>query len=140
MFNIYTMEEKVLDILKDLGFKVVILEDLGYEFIYEGIRYVFLTHEHDANLITISIPSVYSKENDRLMECFELMYKINNTISCVKTNFYKNSIWLSYEYQIIGGEDLKPVVANMISQLYKAWDYTRVTKRFLRYCFDEYGK
>lgn len=140
MFNIYTMEEKVLDILKDLGFKVVILEDLGYEFIYEGIRYVFLTHEHDSDLITISIPSVYSKEDDRLMECFELMYKINNTISCVKTNFYKNSIWLSYEYQIIGGEDLKPVVANMISQLYKAWDYTRVTKRFLRYCFDEYGK
>lgn len=135
-----TTEEKVLDILKDLGFKVVILEDLGYEFTYEGIKYVFLTYEHDADLITISIPSVYNMEDGRLMECFELFYKINNTISCVKANFYKNSIWLSYEYQILGDEDLKPVVANMISQLFKAWDYTRVTKRFLRNCFDEYGK
>lgn len=118
------MKEKVLNALKNLGFETEGLGQFGYGFDYEGIHFVWIDSD-DEELLTIAIPGVLDKEDNSDLKFYQLMDKLNSVLKYIKVNEYGDSMWLFYERQIIGEEDLEQVLPHMIVHLEQALRHLR---------------
>ena len=111
------MKEKILEALRELGFE---LEEIGgnaYGFQYEGRNYLYVHTEEDEDFLNITLPAVMEMEDENDVCFYQIMDKINSTLKYVKANVFNDSMWLSYERELFGGEDLKQVIGRMIIHL-----------------------
>lgn len=118
------MNEKILNALHNLGFETEKLGQFGYGFDYEGIHFVWIDSD-DEELLTIAIPGVLDKEDNSDLKFYQLMDKLNSVLKYIKVNEYGDSMWLFYERQIIGEEDLEQVLPHMIVHLEQALRHLR---------------
>lgn len=118
------MNEKILNALNNLGFETEKLGQFGYGFDYEGIHFVWIDSD-DEELLTIAIPGVLDKEDNSELKFYQLMDKLNSVLKYIKVNEYGDSMWLFYERQIIGEEDLEQVLPHMIVHLEQALRHLR---------------
>ena len=118
------MNEKILNALNNLGFETEKLGQFGYGFDYEGIHFVWIDSD-DEELLTIAIPGVLDKEDNSDLKFYQLMDKLNSVLKYIKVNEYGDSMWLFYERQIIGEEDLEQVLPHMIVHLEQALRHLR---------------
>ena len=118
------MNEKILNALHNLGFETDKLGQFGYGFDYEGIHFVWIDSD-DEELLTIAIPGVLDKEDNSDLKFYQLMDKLNSVLKYIKVNEYGDSMWLFYERQIIGEEDLEQVLPHMIVHLEQALRHLR---------------
>lgn len=119
------MKEKILEILRELGFKLEELEGLGYGFSYEGLNYVYIPVDDDESFINITVPSVFDFNPNNVLKCYDVLNNINSTVKYAKAYKVNNSVWLFYEREVVNDEDLKQVIIHMIFRLDIAMDYVR---------------
>ena len=111
------MKEQILDAFKALGFEMEEMEGLGYGFQYEGKHYLYMYNEDDEDFLNISIPAVLDLDDENNVGFYQVMDKLNSTLKYVKANKLNDSMWLFYERELFGGEDLKQVLSRMILHL-----------------------
>ena len=111
------MKEKILEAFRDLGFKLEEEEGMGYCFKYEGLNLLYMYNENDEEFLNIALPGIIDVEEDRMLQICALLEKINSTLKYVKTYMLGNSVWLFYERELFGEEDLMTVISRMILHL-----------------------
>ena len=111
------MKEKILNVFETLGFQLEEMEGFGYGFRYEGINYLFMPNEDDEEFLNIAIPAILEINEDNVHAAHMLMDKLNSTLKYVKANKLNDSMWLFYERELFGGEDLKQILSRMILHL-----------------------
>lgn len=111
------MKEKILEAFRDLGFKLEEEEGMGYCFNYEGLNLLYMYNENDEEFLNIALPGIVEVEEDRMLQICALLEKINSTLKYVKTYMLGNSVWLFYERELFGEEDLMTVISRMILHL-----------------------
>lgn len=117
------MKEKVLDALKEMGFKVQEEDGGGYSFSYEDLTLLYLPNETDEQFLNLVLPGIIGKTEGKLLQLFTVMDKVNSTLKYVKANFLGDGVGLSYERELIGEEDLIAVLTHMILHLSSAYAY-----------------
>ena len=111
------MKEKILEAFRDLGFKLEEEEGMGYCFNYEGLNLLYMYNENDEEFLTIALPGIVEVEDDKMLQICALLEKINSTLKYVKAYLLGNSVWLFYERELFGEEDLMTVISRMILHL-----------------------
>lgn len=120
MYNdklIETMKEKILEAFAELGFQLEQMDDFGYGFSYEGTNFIFMPNADDEEFLNICVPGIYDLEEESPLLFIELMNKINSTLKYIKAYELGKSIWLFYERELFGDEDLAKVISRMILHL-----------------------
>ena len=117
------MKEKILNVFETLGFQLEEMEGFGYGFRYEGINYLFMPNEDDEEFLNIAIPAILEINEDNVHAAHMLMDKLNSTLKYVKANKLGDSMWLFYERELYGGEDLEKLVSRMILHLEAAMNF-----------------
>ena len=120
MYNdklIETMKEKILEAFAELGFQLEQMDDFGYGFSYEGTNFIFMPNTDDEEFLNICVPGIYDLEEESPLTFIELMNKINSTLKYIKAYELGKSIWLFYERELFGDEDLAKVISRMILHL-----------------------
>lgn len=115
------MKEIILANLLELGFQIEKHEALGYEFEFEGLKYLYLVDEEDENYLVISIPWIYTIPESMEDVALEINEKINTTVKYVKSGVYNGTFWLSFEFQLFGNEDLDKLLRIMIEHLHNTY-------------------
>lgn len=121
------MKEQILNTFETLGFQLEEMEGFGYGFQYEGINYLYIPCEDDEEFLDIAIPAIMEINEDNLNAALMLMDRINSTVKYVKANNSGDSIWLSYERELLCDEDLEMLVSRMILHLEAAMNFYRKT-------------
>ena len=106
-----------MEVFAELGFKLEQMDDLGYEFSYEGTNFIFMPSADDEDFLNICVPGIYDLEEESPLTFIELMNKINSTLKYIKAYELSKSIWLFYERELLGNEDLVKVISHMILHL-----------------------
>lgn len=119
------MKEKILAAFENLGFNLEDNESLGYHFYYEGINFLYMYNEDDEDFLNISVPGIYDLEEDNKEDYDELKEKINSTLKYVKAYTLGDSLWLFYERDLLGNEDVEEVICCMILHLAAALMFAR---------------
>ena len=114
---IETMKEKILEAFAELGFQLEQMDDFGYGFSYEGTNFIFMPNTDDEEFLNICVPGIYDLEEESPLSFIELMNKINSTLKYIKAYELGKSIWLFYERELFGDEDLAKVISRMILHL-----------------------
>jgi len=121
------MKEQILNVFAKLGFQLEEMEGFGYGFQYEGINYLFMPNEDDEEFLNISVPAILEINDDNIHAALMLMDKMNSTLKYVKANKLGDGLWLFYERELFGGEDLEKLVSRMILHLEAAMNFFRNT-------------
>ncbi len=111
------MKENVIEALQGLGFQLEEVENLGYYFSYEGKNYMYLTNNDDEDFLSIALPGIYDLEEDNHAKYIAMLEKMNANPKYVKAYTLADSLWLFYERELFGGEDLKQIISRMILHL-----------------------
>ena len=119
------MKEKILEAFKALGFEMEELEGMGYGFQYEGKHFLYMYNEDDEDFLNISLPGVLDIDDENNTTFYQVMDKLNGTLKYVKAYKLNDSMWLFYERELFGGEDLKQVLSRMILHLAAALMFLR---------------
>lgn len=118
------MKEKILEAFENLGFNLEYNDTLGYSFFYEGINLLYMYNEDDETFLNISVPGIYDLEDGK--EAYDVLKeKINSTLKYVKAYTLCNSLWIFYERDLLGNEDLEEVIRRMVLQLAAALMFAR---------------
>lgn len=100
------MKEKILEAFENLGFNLEYNDTLGYSFFYEGINLLYMYNEDDETFLNISVPGIYDLEDGK--EAYDVLKeKTNSTLKYVKAYTLCNSLWIFYERDLLGNEDLE---------------------------------
>lgn len=119
------MKEKILEAFKVLGFEMEELEGMGYGFQYEGKHFLYMYNEDDEDFLNISLPGVLDIDDENNTTFYQVMDKLNGTLKYVKAYKLNDCMWLFYERELFGGEDLKQVLSRMILHLEAALMFLR---------------
>ena len=118
------MKEKILEVFDNLGFTIEETDSLGYIFNYEGIHMLYMSNDSDEDFLNISVPGIYDLE-ENTEKYDELKEKINSTLKYIKAYTLGNSLWLFYERELLGSDDLEEVIRHMILHLAAAVMFAR---------------
>ena len=119
------MKEKILAAFENLGFNLEDNESLGYHFYYEDINFLYMYNEDDEDFLNISVPGIYDLEENNKEKYNALKEKINSTLKYIKAYTLGGSLWLFYERDLLGNEDLEEVIRCMILHLAAALMFAR---------------
>lgn len=121
------MKEKILEAFGNLGFKLEDAGNGGYSFTYEGLNLLLLYNENDEDFLNIALPGIIEADDGKVLQICALMEKINSTLKYVKANLFGDSVWMFYERELLGGEDLPQVISRMILHLEAGLQFARKT-------------
>ena len=121
------MKEQILNTFATMGFLLEEMEGFGYAFRYEGINYLYMPNDDDEDFLNISIPAIVEVTEANTQVAFMLMDKLNSKLKYVKANRFGDSIWLSYERELYGGENFEKLLSRMILHLESAFIFYRHT-------------
>lgn len=119
------MKEKVLAAFAELGFEMTPMEELGFGFDYENIHMLYLPQANDEDFLNISVPGIYDMEEENPGVFMNLMNRVNSTLKYVKAYAGGESLWLFYERELLGDEDLPKVISRMILHLEATLEFAR---------------
>ena len=143
MYNdklIETMKEKILEAFAELGFQLEQMDDFGYGFSYEGTNFIFMPNADDEDFLNICVPGIYDLEEESPLSFIELMNKINSTLKYIKAYELGKSIWLFYERELFGDEDLAKVISRMILHLEAGLMFSRKAMAEIKSNAEEKGE
>lgn len=110
------MKEQVTNILEELGFHTEPVDEyIGFE--YEGLNYLYLYNSQDENFLNISIPCVMAPDEEDESLLFRIADEINSTLKYVKAYIWDDWLWLFYERELFGDENLEKLLTAMILRL-----------------------
>ncbi len=110
------MKEQVKSILEELGFQTEsVHEYLGFE--YEGLHYLYLYNPNDEDFLNISIPCVMAPDDEDESMLLRIEDQINSKVKYVKANICDDRLWLFYERELFGGENMEELITAIIFRL-----------------------
>ena len=119
------MKEKVLAAFAELGFELAPVDEFGYSFEYENIQLLYTPTDNDEDFLNICLPGFYELNSENTMAFMELMHRINSTLKYVKTYAMGENLWLFYERELQGNEDLPQLISRMVVHLEAAFIFAR---------------
>lgn len=125
---------RVLEALKQLGFQPEQMGEVGYAFMYEGTRLLYLPKDDDY-MLKLAIPCIYEADENNFSRVLVALTVINKTIRFAKICLIDDMAWIFYEYPLFDQPtDLKGILTHMIPTL----DAARLfAKRTFRHYVDE---
>lgn len=114
------MKEEILNVLKKLGFQLREFRNDTYGFQYEDINFLFLYDEDDNNFLNIAVPAVAKVCDDNVNDILLMSDRFNYSLKYVKAHCIGETLWLSYERELLGGEDFQEIIPKMIINLEKS--------------------
>ena len=115
------MKEKILNQLKEMGFELTDFVDVCYSFQYECTYIIYMYDPTDEDFLCLCVPYVQEIDKDDPQSYYELMAHLKY----VKAYDMGDEIWLFYEHQLFGGEDLEELLGSMIRHLDACMDTFR---------------
>lgn len=110
----HVMEEKVLEILRRLGFRPGKADEAPvYDFEYEGLN-VLMAPQADSQTLVIMLPGVYTVTEDNRVEVLELMAKLTRMLKFIQPTIYDDSLWINYQHYLGEKEPDEDLVEHMI--------------------------
>ena len=110
------MKEKVKNILEELGFQIEPVDEyLGFEF--EGLGHLYLYNPNDEDFLNISVPCVMAPDEEDETMLLRIADKINAKVKYVKAYIWDDRLWLFYERELFGDENLEGLITAMILRL-----------------------
>lgn len=110
------MKENVLETLKTMGFEIENLQ-FGYGFEYEDKHYLFLPQDNDETFLSIALPAVMDIDDEEHVGNYRLMDELNSSMKYVKATRINDNVWLFYERQLFGNENMEELLSSMIMAL-----------------------
>ncbi len=110
------MNERILNTLTAMGFQPEAVEDACYAFHYEGVNFLYLPSDDD-DFLNIAVPAIWDIDDKNSLVVYKIMDMLNATAKYVKANMYADEMWLFYERELIGDENLEEVITRMIVHL-----------------------
>lgn len=111
------MKADILKALKELGFKLDKVDNDAYVFMYEGYTLLVVNTADDESFLQISMINVVTVEDENPEVIFGLMDQINSKVPYVKSFIRDESVWISYERELLGNEDHEELMREMIRRL-----------------------
>lgn len=130
------MKEKILEVLANLGFKTEAADEMGYVFEYEGMRLLYIPNDDDEDFLVIALPGFYDYDEEKIGPYVALSEKLNSTLKYVKAYTIANSMWLFYERELFGGENLEEIISRMVLRLEAGLMVARDTIKEMEASFD----
>lgn len=110
------MREKILNAFSELGFVPEDVE-IGYSFKYEGIGMLWLNPKDDEDFLSIGVPCIDKIDEDNADMLHALVEEVNSTLKYVKSYCLDGYVWMFYERELLGEEDLMLCLSHMIMHL-----------------------
>ena len=82
-------------------------------------------NENDEEFLNIALPGIIEVEENRMLQICALLEKINSTLKYVKAYMLGNSVWLFFERELFGLEDLMIVISRIILHLEAGLGFAR---------------
>lgn len=111
------MQEKVMEALKNQGFKLEKEGEMGYSFEYESLGLLYLPSENDDTFLNLAVPSIWEGDGEQVAEAYAVVNQINASLKYVKACMLGSRMWLFYERELLDSEDLEEIVAHMVVRL-----------------------
>ncbi len=112
------MEEKILEILYQLGFQPELVdEDFGYRFEYEGLTVLYTTGDDEAQTVDFMIPGIFDISEDNRVAVLEAMVKLAGKVKFVQPVIMSDSVWLNYQHFLGEQEPTAEVIEHIIRVL-----------------------
>ena len=105
--------------MQTLGFILDEVEDCGYAFKFEGKTLLWVPSEDEA-FFSIAFPAILDCDDVDEEVYYKIIDKFNATVKYVKANDYQEMVWLFYERELIGDENLEEIIPRMIIHLERA--------------------
>lgn len=119
------MKEKILEAFENLGFKLKEVDGMGYGFKYEGLNMLYTYNENDEDFLNVSLPGIMDIDESNGLKACVLLEKINSTLKYVKAYILGGSVWLFYERELFGDEDLMMQISRIILHLENGLRFAR---------------
>lgn len=120
------MNEQVLEEIKRLSEKVIVLNNGWCHFEYRHVHFVSVPDKRK-EMIRISVPHV-ANSNDYSREILDtIINETNQHVKFIKAIVLNNgSISLDYDHQVSQGEKMDKIVLHMITMLFEASEYIKM--------------
>lgn len=112
-----SMKEKVLGALRDMGCMLEEADGMWYGFRYGGVRFLYMHNEADECFLNIAVPGIVAVDEGRIMRACALLERINSSLKYVKAYMMGGSVWMFYERELLGCDDLGETLLCMIVRL-----------------------
>ena len=120
------MKETILEAFRELGFVMEQIEDSDhYKFEFEGHNYIWMYNEDDESFLNIVLPSLLPITEEGAIGFYQLMDNINSTVKYVKAYKLNDALWLFYERELMGEENLEKSINHMILRLEATSNYIK---------------
>lgn len=112
-----------------LGFELQKIDKVGYSFLYEEMKYLWLTTDKDdAGFLTINQAYLLNEKEWGREYLLEVANEINANFKYIKAYIYGGGLWLSYEREVHESEaadmnHLMDVIREMIWQLCRGTEH-----------------
>lgn len=117
------MKEQVLQTLRDLGFDTEEVGELGHRFSYEGVNFLFMNPEDDESFLSLSVPRIRDLSEVNDPNFFRFANYLNTQLKYTKAYWVEDSLWLFYERELLGEENMEELLTRMIHRLNYAFQY-----------------
>lgn len=112
------MQEKVLEILYQLGFQPELVDEtFGYRFEYEGVTILLTPEEEDSHTICLMLPGIFDITEDNRVAVLEAMVKLSGKMKFVQPVIFTDSVWLNYLHFLGEQEPTPELIEHMIRVL-----------------------
>lgn len=123
------MKEQILNTFQQLGFELDEMEGFGYGFKYEGLSYLLMHNNDDDDFLSLTVPALVEICDIGSEKFYLLLDKVNSTLKYVKACKFGDSLWLFYERELFGEENLEEIITRMILHLEAGTIFTHRTAR-----------
>ncbi len=108
-------KELIINTLKEQGFDLQELDDLGYLFQYGDSKFLFMPDDNDDEMLRFALPSIYDVNDDNRAMLLELLNEVNLCIKYTKVCQYMDGIWVFYEHRLSDNEDIAGLIEHILN-------------------------
>lgn len=117
------MKDQVIEEIKRLCGKVMMLNNGWCHFVYRHLHYVFIPDDNN-DMIRISIPHVANSADYAREVLDKAINETNREVKFIKAMVLNNgSITLNYDHRISNDENVDETVSHMVLTLFAASEY-----------------
>lgn len=103
-------KEKILNGLKNLGFRLEEVPEIGYSFIFEDLNIIFTVDENNQEIVNLALPYIYEGNDENRVILLDIANEMNLCMKYAKTVLRGNSVWVTFEADVYNEESIEPTL------------------------------
>lgn len=116
-----TIKEQIKDFLAEEGFRPQ-EEEFGIFFRYQMLSFLIHWDEDDALFLKISLPDIFSTDDNNRGDALEAVNTVNIERKVVKALIYNDSVWLTAEQLLDSTPKYDDIIPRTLGMLMQARD------------------